>query len=104
MTSVHQNRFIAQRHLRNRVGTALSTTSVVIRDKDTQTQYSREAFFRGGISYRQPCRGVVVTERHRRKRRQWIQNNIGRRWRDVVFSDESRFKISKADGRVSVER
>ena len=45
---------------------------------------------------------MVLTERHRRERRIWAQKNINRQWRTVVFNDESRLKLSNADGRVRV--
>nr|KAG5690076.1 hypothetical protein BaRGS_016384 [Batillaria attramentaria] len=52
-------------------------------------------------------RGPVLTVRHRQARLQWAQghlnwNNV--RWQNVLFSDESRFCIDHADGRVRVWR
>nr|KAG5692720.1 hypothetical protein BaRGS_033831 [Batillaria attramentaria] len=54
-----------------------------------------------------PARGPVLTVRHRQARLEWAQghvncNNV--RWQNVLFSDESRFCIDHADGRVRVWR
>ena len=57
-----------------------------------------------GIRCRRPYRGPVLTPRRRRERQQWAANNIGRQWRNVVFSDESRFNLSNADGRIRIYR
>ena len=45
-----------------------------------------------------------MTEHHRRERLLWPRNNVRRQWRDVFFSDESRFNVSNADGRVRIYR
>lgn len=106
VTSMRQDNFIRQRHLRNRFVTAQSTTSVVVgnRGRHVSRNTVRRRLRERGILCRRPYRGVVLTDRHRRERQQWAQNNIGRRWRDVVFSDESRFNVSFADGRVRIYR
>ena len=57
-----------------------------------------------GISCLWPYRGPILTRRHRLDRQQWARNNRGRNWLNVVFSDESRFNISNADGRIRIYR
>ena len=59
------------------------------------------------IRARRPYTGPILTARHRaarlawaRRYRRWTRNQ----WNDVVFSDESRFRVSHADGRVRVYR
>ena len=50
-----------------------------------------------------PYVGIPLTLRHRETRRQWArvrQSWTRRQWRIVLFSNESRFKVSFADGRV----
>nr|KAG5689767.1 hypothetical protein BaRGS_031168 [Batillaria attramentaria] len=56
-----------------------------------------------GLRNCRPARGPVLTVRHRQARLQWAQghlnwNNV--RWHNVLFSDESRFCIDHADGRL----
>ena len=54
-----------------------------------------------------PARVPVLTRRHRLARLQWARNHANwnwRQWRTVVFTDESRYCVSNADGRVRVWR
>nr|KAG5693248.1 hypothetical protein BaRGS_000830 [Batillaria attramentaria] len=65
------------------------------------------AFVIRGLRNCRPARGPVLTVRHRQARLQWAQghlnwNNV--RWQNVLFSDECRFCIDHADGRVRVWR
>jgi len=56
---------------------------------------------------RLPARGPVLTQRHRQSRLQWAfqrRNWRNQQWRNVVFSDESRYCISTEDGRTRVWR
>ena len=59
-----------------------------------------------GILCRRPLKGNVLTQRHRRLRVIWARNMLANRrnWRDVVFSDESKFNLSHADGRLRIYR
>ena len=59
------------------------------------------------IRARRPYTGGILTLRHRRARLGWarVHRNWRRRdWNTVLFSDESRFNLSHADGRVRVYR
>ena len=104
VTSVRQDVYIRQRHLRDRFVTAQSTSSLVLgnRGRTISRNTVRNRLREHGISCRRPLRGVILTNRHRQQRRQWATNERGRLWNNVVFSDESRFNLSGADGRVSV--
>ena len=56
---------------------------------------------------RRPALGPILTNRHQQVRLQWAtvcQHWRYQQWRIVLFSDESRFCISTADGRVRVWR
>nr|KAG5688132.1 hypothetical protein BaRGS_010473 [Batillaria attramentaria] len=60
-----------------------------------------------GLRNCSPARGPGLTVRHRQARLQWAQghlnwNNV--RWQNVLFSNESRFCVDHADGRVRVWR
>ena len=57
-----------------------------------------------GIRSRRSYCGPVLTKRHRIERQRWAINKRGRRWRNVVLSDESGFNLSHADGRVRIYR
>jgi hypothetical protein len=53
------------------------------------------------IRCRRPYAGAELTRRHRQARQNWAANGafLGRQpWRDVIFSDESRFCINHHDG------
>ena len=109
VTSVRQDNFIRQRHLRNRLATAISIYSTSPsclgnRGRHISSNTVRRRLRERGINCWIPYRGMVLTERHRRERRILAQNNINRQRRTVVFSDESRFNLSHADGRVRVYR
>jgi hypothetical protein len=49
---------------------------------------------------RRPLKGSVLTQRHRQLRVIWARNMLANRrnWRHMVFSDESKFNLSNADG------
>ena len=56
---------------------------------------------------RRPYKGPVLTQRHRQTRLQWTihqRNWRNRQWRNVIFSDESRYCISTTNGRSRVWR
>lgn len=60
-----------------------------------------------GLRARRPYRGLVLKQRHRRQRLQWARTHLRwtqRDWQNVLFSDESRFTISRSDGRHRVYR
>ena len=106
VTSLRQDVFIRQRHLRGRFTTSQSTSYVVVgnRGRTVSRNTVRNRLRERGIFYRRPQRGVILMERRCRDRRKWAQNNVQRHWRTVVFSDGSRFNLSSADGRVRVYR
>jgi hypothetical protein len=56
---------------------------------------------------RRSFRGPLLTQRHRQQRLAWARTHLQwtrQRWQQVLFSDESRFCISNADGRIRVWR
>ena len=55
-----------------------------------------------GIHYRHPARCQAFTRHHRQERQRWALNNWQCQWRTVVFSDESKFNLHHADGRVRI--
>ena len=81
VTSVRHYVFIRQRHLRDRFTTSQSTSSVVVgnRGRTVSRNTVRNRLRERGTFCRRPQRGVILTGRHRRDRRQWAQNNVQRR-------------------------
>ena len=106
VTSVRQDNFIRQRHLRDRFVTAESTSSVVVgnRGRPISRYMVRRRLRERGITCRRPYHGLVLTLRHRHQRLIWARNHRGQCWQNVVFSEESRFNLWKADGRIRVYR
>lgn len=106
VTSVRQDNYIRQRHLRNRFLTAVSTSRVVVgnRGRPISRHTVRNRLRERGISCRRPYRGLVLNRRHHHERFAWAHNHRNQRWNNVVFSDESRFNLSNADGRIRVYR
>ena len=106
VTSVRQDNFIRQRHLRDRYTTAQTTSNVVIGNRgrpihrDTVINRLRERW----IHCRRPVRCQALTRRYRLERQRWALNNRRRQWGNVVFSDESRFNIHHNDGRARIYR
>ena len=94
-TSSRRNRFLSSRKigrlLRNATGTRICNMTVRNRLHATRLKACRLYI------------GIPLTLRHRDTRRQWArvrQDWTRRQWRNVLFSDESRFNVSFTDGRV----
>lgn len=54
-----------------------------------------------GIKARCPYYGIQLTQRHRRAREQWVRQHVRwnqKHWNTVLFSDESRFRLSHSHG------
>ena len=106
-TTPRQNVYIRQRHLRNRKLTASSTANLVIGTRGRPIHRTTVGKRLGdhGIRCRRPAKVPVLSVRHRRQRLQWARANINNvNWNSVLFSDESRFNLFNADGRVRVYR
>ena len=92
-TSSRRNRFLSSRKLghllRNATGTRVCDRTV------------RNKLHAARLKACRPYVGILLTLRHRETRRQWARVHQGwtrRQWRNVLFSDESRFNVSFADG------
>ncbi|XP_071096991.1 probable glutamate receptor [Haliotis cracherodii] len=60
-----------------------------------------------GILARRPVRRNILTPHHLRERLQWCRQRVTcpqARWKRVLFTDESRFLLRRADGRARVYR
>lgn len=106
VTSLQEDQAIRLRHLRNRFVTATSTSREMFGGRVT-AQTVRNRLQAAGLRARRPYNGPILTPLHRRNRLVWATRHIRftqRQWNSVVFSDESRFTLRFADGRVRVYR
>ena len=106
VTTPADDRYIRLLHLRNRKLTATSTNRTVFRGR-LSSQTVRNRLRSSRLRARRPYIGLVYTPQIKRLRLRWCNNRVHwnqRTWNRVVFSDESRFSLSEADGRVRVWR
>ena len=106
VTSVRQDNFVRQHHLRDRFVTAEWTSRVVVSNRGRPiSRYTvRRRLRERGITCRTPYRGFVLTLLHCHQRLIWACNHRGQHWQNVVFSGESCFNLWNADGRIRVYR
>jgi len=106
VTTAAEDRHIRLMHLRNRQQTATSTSRTYLGGR-VSAQTVRNRLRAANIRARRPYVGPILTARHRALRLLWCRNHLPWnqiRWNRIVFSDESRFNLSHADGRVRVWR
>lgn len=99
VTSSRRHRFMPARKLVNQLRAATGTRISVY----TARNRLRAARLRA----RRPYVGIPLTARHRAARLNWARQHLGwtrRRWNRIVFTDESKFNLQGADGRIRVWR
>ena len=103
VTSQQNDRYITLTHLRNRLLPATATArQLVVNARTIQNRLRQNNI---PIRVRRPYTGPIMTAGHRAARLLRAQRHLHwtrRRWHNVIFSDESQFCISHADGRVHV--
>lgn len=107
VTTPAQDRYLRLLHLRNRFTTATSTASQVPGLRRISDQTVRNRLREAGLYARRPVRRNVLTPRHVQERLQWCRHRVGwprGNWRQILFTDESRFLLRRADGRARVYR
>ena len=109
VTTQHQDRHIRTTHLRNRFipATVTARTTPGTHNQRISDQTVRNRLREVGLRPRRPYVGPNLTLRHRRNRAQWVTVHQRWRllqWRNILFSDESRFCLERRDGRVLVYR
>ena len=105
VTSQQDDRYITLTHLRNRFLPATATARQL--RVNAQTIRNRLRQNNIPIRARRPYTGPILTACHRATRLLWAQRHLHwtrRQWHNVIFSDESRFSVSNAEGRVRVYR
>ena len=104
VTTLRQDRQLVRHHLHNRFATATETAQTTVGNHqrplsdDTVGRHLRQRNVRCHRSYRGPILTVPNRLQWATQHRNWRH----RKWRTVVSSNESRYCISTADGRVRV--
>lgn len=96
--------YIVNLHLRNRFLPAADTAR---RLNNVSGDTVRRRLTSAGLTSRRPHLGLNLTRRHRQQRLLWAQAHVRwtrNQWMGVLFSDESRFNLQFADGRIRVWR
>lgn len=109
VTTRAQDRYILNQHLRNRFLTATRTAAATpgTHNNRISAQTVRNRLAENGLRGRRPYVGSVLLPRHRQLRRAWAQGHLNwtrLNWRTILFTDESRFSLTRGDGRVRVYR
>jgi len=108
ITTPAMDRYIRQSHLRNRFLSASTTSRTLPGMRRISGQTVRNRLHDAGLTARMPYRGPVLTSRHRQARLQWALTHrhwtLRNNWQHVIFSDESRFMLSRHDRRRRVYR
>uniref|UniRef100_A0A673FQF7 Transposase Tc1-like domain-containing protein n=1 Tax=Sinocyclocheilus rhinocerous TaxID=307959 RepID=A0A673FQF7_9TELE len=92
-TSHADDRFIVNSALRNR--------KINVRGTRVSRQTIRNCLHQHGLRARRPARVPDHTTRHRRHRLAWAREHLRwtrNQWASVLFSDESRFTLSRNNG------
>ncbi|GFS25481.1 transposable element Tc1 transposase [Elysia marginata] len=106
-TTQRQDRNLVRNHVKNRFLSA-SASSCQTRGRNNQrisANTVRRRLSTSGLRARRPYIGPILTQCHRHQHTLWAQEHAAWdriQWRSVVFSDEFRFCIDHADGRVRV--
>lgn len=108
-TTVRQDRFIVTTSRRNRFMAAPRVAEELHRATGVRLcgQSVRNRLRSANLRARRPLTAVPLTQRHRQTRIAWANTHrrwIQRQWNEVLFTDESRFNVDFADGRLRVWR
>lgn len=111
VTSRRQDQYIRLTHLRNRFRTAVETAQTIHGTHNNRISAGtvRNRLREFGLRARRPYIGMPLTQRRRQLRMHWLNRHRPNafplhRWRRVMFSDESRFLLFRADKRQRVYR
>ena len=109
VTSARQDRRIYRQHLREPLLPAAETARNTIGNHNAPVSGHtiRRRLSERDLCCRRPARRPMLTARHRQQRLQWAQQRLNwnwRQWQNVLFTDESRYCTSQADGRIRVWR
>lgn len=108
-TTQIQDRYLVLSSLRKRIATAkdLQSTLRMAHQVTISDQTVRNRLREANLKPRRPVRKPVLTRHHKTMRLNFARDHLGwqlRQWRPVLFTDESRFRLTRCDGRVRVYR
>lgn len=108
ITNSREDRHFTRMALMDRTATsgALSQEMGSFARQQVSARTVRRRLQQHGLSARRPWLRLPLTLHHRQERLQWCEQRRTWRqeWRDVIFSDESRFCLQHHDGRIRVWR
>ena len=111
VTSRRQDRYMRLTHLRNRFRTAVETALVTpgTHNNRISPDTVRNRLREFGLGPRRPYVGMQLTPQRRQVRLNWLTQHRPnlfplRLWRNVMFSDESRFSLYRDDSHRRVYR
>ena len=109
VTTQVQDQMIRLQHLHERFRTANVTARETVGRYRPRiaAQTVRRRLRENGLRARRPFKSPILTQRHRRQRLEWARGHLPwnrQQWQEVLFSDESHFNSSHADGRIRVWR
>uniref|UniRef100_A0A3P9JG58 Transposase Tc1-like domain-containing protein n=1 Tax=Oryzias latipes TaxID=8090 RepID=A0A3P9JG58_ORYLA len=109
VTTPAQDRHIQHVHLQDRLRPATRSAAETIRlhNHRISAQTVRNRLREAHLHARRPHQGLDLTPVRRRNRLEWANAHMRwrlARWRGVLFTDESRFTLFRADGRQRVWR
>lgn len=109
VTTAQQDLQILITHLRNRRRNARETARGIIgtHQRLISDQTVRRRLHGYGLRSRRPKVGLKISPRHRALRRAWARRHLRftrADWANVLFTDESRYKVSGNDARARVYR
>ncbi|KAK7097174.1 hypothetical protein V1264_004189 [Littorina saxatilis] len=109
VTTQREDRFIQRQAIQQRMATANNSRQRLQATTNTVVcgQTIRNRLHNFGLRARRPVRGTTLTANHRAARRAWCTQHVrwqSQQWAKVLFTDESRFCLEPADGRIRVCR
>lgn len=109
VTSARNDRYFVNQTLRSRTLSALKLRQQLrnMRNVNVSVQTVRNRLNDSNLNARRPLKARPLTPRHRRAREQWARTHFRwnrQQWSTVLFTDESLFHLSRADGRIRVWR
>ena len=109
VTSGRQDRQIVRQHVQEPFQSARDTARATLgtHRRPISADTVRRRLQERDLVCRRPARGPRLSPQHRQNRLQWAQARINWRhqqWGQILFTDECRFCVSRADGRVRVWR
>ncbi len=107
VTTPAQDLHIQHLHLQDRLrpGTRTAAATIGLHNQRISAQTVRNRLREAQLHARRPHRGLDLTAVRHRNRLEWANAHIRWRlalWRGVLFTDESRFSLYRADGRQRV--